>query len=392
MTFLKLNKEIILVILLGAVINGGFYTFQRIYYDRQLTTALNSWAYDSNIQRVFLLPTADVNLFVPESDSLNFLVPKEITDSWTETFFRQYSKREEIRLSSKNLYEYLKSMEKDINKEPINAKLEFKNNKAVAFSLAQNGTVLDIDKSIDQIFQNIKNNHNNIALIINHLEPSITADKINNFGITELLAKGESDFSGSTATRIHNINTGSGIISGTLLKPGEEFSFNNILGKVDGDSGYKPELVIKNSKLILEFGGGICQVSTTVFRAAILAGLPIVERHAHSLPVRYYNPQGFDATIYPGVSDLRFKNDTSAYLLIQNRVEKNKLFVEIYGSADNRKVEISGPKQYDVKLDGSLKAVLSRIVIMPDGTKNEDKFYSNYRSPSLFPREKNPLE
>ena len=381
-----------IVILLGAVINGGFYTFQRIYYDKRSTVALNSWAYDPNIRQDFISLAADINLFVPGDDNSNFLVPKEITDSWTETFFRQYSKREEVRLSSKNLYNYLKSIAKDLNKEPIDAKLEFKNNKATAFDLGQNGTALDIDKSVDQIFQGIKNNHSNIALVINQIEPSITTDKINNFGITELLAKGESDFSGSSVTRIHNIKTGSGVISGTLLKPGEEFSFNSILGKVDGDSGYQPELVIKNGKLILEFGGGICQVSTTVFRAAALAGLPIIERHPHSLPVRYYNPQGFDATIYPGVSDLRFKNDTLAYLLIQNRIEKNKLFVEIYGSADNRKVEISGPTQYDVKPDGSLKAVLSRTVIMPDGTKNEDKFYSSYKSPSLFPREKNPLE
>src|SRR3989344_4906147 len=97
MQFLKLNKEIIIAILLGAVINDGFYTFQRIYYDKQSVIALNSFAYNPDIRQNFSSPTTDINLFVPGNESLNFLVPKEIIDSWTETFFRQYSKRAEPR-------------------------------------------------------------------------------------------------------------------------------------------------------------------------------------------------------------------------------------------------------------------------------------------------------
>ncbi|MBI2065438.1 MAG: VanW family protein, partial [Candidatus Yanofskybacteria bacterium] len=152
------------------------------------------------------------------------------------------------------------------------------------------------------------------------------------------------------------------------------------------------ELVVKNGKLIPEFGGGICQVSTTLFRAATAAGLPILERRGHSLPVRYYNPQGFDATIYPGVIDLKFKNDTSNNILIQNKIEETRLSFEIYGSENDRKIEIDGPNILEQKPDGSMKTILTRKIVLPDGSIKEDIFRSTYKSPALFPLEKNPLE
>lgn len=279
-----------------------------------------------------------------------------------------------------------------MNKDPIDARLEFTDNRVSAFSLPQKGQHLDIGQSINRVFKDLKSGRYEVALALRAAEPKITLDKINNLGITALLARGESDFSGSTNSRVHNIKVGSVLFNGILLKPGEEFSFNSNLGEVTAETGYLSELVIKNGKLIPEYGGGICQISTTVFRAAVLSGLPISERRPHSFPVRYYNPQGFDATIYPGITDLKFKNDTPGHLLIQTRVEKNNLFVEIYGSPDNRKVEISGPKQYDIKPDGSLKALLTRTVTMGSGEKKEDRFYSFYKSPSAFPLERNPLE
>jgi vancomycin resistance protein YoaR len=176
------------------------------------------------------------------------------------------------------------------------------------------------------------------------------------------------------------------------LKPGQEFSFNQTLGAVDASGGYLPELVIKSGKIIPEYGGGLCQVSTTVFRAAVAAGLAILERHPHSIPVRYYNPQGFDATVYPGVSDFRFKNDTSAYILLQSKIVGSKLYFEIYGTSDGRKVAIDGPRQYDVKSNGALKAVLTRTVTYADGTEKKDVFYSSYQSSSAFVTIRNPLE
>ena len=227
-------------------------------------------------------------------------------------------------------------------------------------------------------------------LIFDQIEPEITLDKINNLGITTLLGQGESDYGHSSQSRIHNIKVGMTKFNGVILKPGEKFSFNELLGEVDERNGYLAELVIKGGKLIYEYGGGLCQVATTVFRAAIMSGLDITERKPHSFPVQYYNPQGFDATIYPGVVDLKFINNTEAHILIQTKLVGSKLVIEIYGSKNEQKVEIKGPFQYDQKSNGSMKAYFIRKIYNGENLEQEERFDSIYKSPP--PKERNPLE
>jgi vancomycin resistance protein YoaR len=205
----------------------------------------------------------------------------------------------------------------------------------------------------------------------------------NNLGIKELVAVGESDFSGSPRNRRVNIGVGASRFQGLILKPGEEFSFNKFLGDVDGEHGFLPELVIKRSGLVPEFGGGLCQVSSTAFRAAMNAGVDITERRNHSFAVRYYAPQGTDATIYPGVTDFKFTNDLPSHLLIRTKIDGDKLYFEFYGTKDDRKITFDGPYQYDKKLDGSMKAVWTRWV-EKNGQKTEEVFRSTYQPPALF--------
>lgn len=168
-----------------------------------------------------------------------------------------------------------------------------------------------------------------------------------------------------------------------IIRPGEEFSFNKFLGDVDAEHGFLPELVIKRTGVVPEFGGGLCQVSSTTFRAAMNAGLPIVERRAHSFAVQYYAPQGSDATIYPGVTDLRFTNNLNSSLLVWTRIEGTRLFFDFYGTKDDRIVEFDGPVQYDKKTDGSMKATWTRRVKL-NGTTTEQVFRSTYLPPALF--------
>src|SRR4029077_4231542 len=120
--------------------------------------------------------------------------------------------------------------------------------------------------------------------------------------------------------RIHNITVGAAKFNGLIIKPGEEFSLKHSLVDVDDKHGFLPELVIKPEGVTPEFGGGLCQVSSTSFRAAMNAGFPITARRNHSFAVRYYAPQGTDATIYPGSSDLRFVNNLSSHALIETRI------------------------------------------------------------------------
>ena len=310
--------------------------------------------------------------------------------SWIEPYTRAYSGKQDLRVSSK-FNDYLIRLAAATNIEPVDAKFEFGNdNKAAVFSQSVRGKKFNITKSAIAIVNALRENKPSVQLTVDTIEPEVTLEKVNDLGIETILAIGESDFHGSTNARIHNIKTGASKFNGAIIKPGEEFSFNNLLGSVDEKTGYQPELVIKGGQTIPEYGGGLCQLSTTVFRAAILAGLPIIERRPHSFPVKYYNPQGFDATIYPGVSNLRFTNDTGGHILLQTRIEGTKLFVELYGSSDGRQVTMDGPHQYDKKANGAMKAYFIRTISDANGNKKDERFDSNYQPPFALAR--NPLE
>ena len=292
--------------------------------------------------------------------------------------------------------DYLTSLVPQVNMEPINAQLTFnKRGKVDIFFLSQEGIALQVEKSADEIYGNIFAEENykddseidtTVQLAIEKVQPEITTESIDNMGITALLATGESNFYGSPKNRKHNITVGANKFQGVLVGPEDEFSFSSALGKVGAEQGYLPELVIKKDKTVPEYGGGLCQVSTTAFRGAVKAGFEITERESHAYPVQYYNPQGTDATIYPPRPDLRFKNNTPAYILIQTRIEGNKLYFDFYGSDDGRKVVLKGPYIYSRKPDGSMKASWTQEVYDKDGElKFKKTFYSNYRSPALYP-------
>jgi vancomycin resistance protein YoaR len=182
----------------------------------------------------------------------------------------------------------------------------------------------------------------------------VTAANLDQLGITELLAVGRSDFSGSAAYRITNIQAGMRLLHGVLVPPGAEFSFNDTIGRIDASNGFVEGYAIVQNRTQIEWGGGICQDSTTMFRAAFWAGLPITERWGHSLYISWYDKYGFgeygngpgmDATIFTGALDLKFLNDTGNWLLIQTLADPSRALAEvrIYGTSDGRKVSLLGP-------------------------------------------------
>lgn len=296
-----------------------------------------------------------------------------------------------LAISHQKLSDFLNVLAPAVNRSPVNAQLSVKDGRAEIFQLAKEGVKLNIEKSVEIISEMILNQKKEVELVIEKEQPAITQETIENLGILHLLGKGISNFSGSSAARINNIRIGAFKFHGVIIKPDEEFSFNKILGDIGPEQGYLPGLVIKPGKTVPEYGGGICQVSTTMFRAAVIAGLKIIERYPHSFPVVFYNPQGFDATIYPPSPDLKFINDTPAHILIQTKIEGNNLIFEIYGTKD-REVKIIGPEEYDKKWDGSMKAKLTQEIWQDGELVRKKTFYSVYQSPWKFPERKNPLE
>lgn len=371
---------------------------QLTYYNKQLSSPVKNSRLELTGQLTANLGNAANRELTLTTKTKHMTVTASEVKKWIEEYARDYSGKRELRVNPDKVSAFLKTISKTVDAPAVNARLTITNGKVQEFEGAKKGQTLNIPATISNItaslgrINRISQQSNVIDLVVEETEPTVTLDKVNSLGINDLLAIGESDFTGSPKSRAHNVAVGAKRFNGLILKPGEVFSFNNLLGEVDAVAGYRPELVIKSGKLIPEYGGGLCQVSTTVFRAANEAGLPILERHPHSLPVRYYNPQGYDATIYPGVSDLRFQNDTPAHILIQSKIIGSKLYFEIYGTKDGRQVTVEGPRQFDVQKNGALKAELTRTVVYPDGQTKKDVFKSSYKSPGLFPTVRNPLE
>lgn len=253
------------------------------------------------------------------------------------------------------LQTYLTPIQKDVRIDPVDAVFTFQDNKVTAFKPSQNGQDIDINAIENEIQAKIpfimatdKPQQFLIRVPLKTIPPKITTESANKLGIKELIGTGTSLFQGSIASRIYNVTLAASRINGALIAPGDVFSFDKTLGDVSSFTGYQQAYVIQNGKTVLGDGGGVCQVSTTLFRAALNAGLPIVERHAHAYRVEYYEedgPPGIDATVYVPTVDLKFKNDTGHYILIQSVVDPStlRLTFYLYGVSDGRKVTMTTP-------------------------------------------------
>lgn len=207
------------------------------------------------------------------------------------------------------------------------------------------------------------------------------AEDLQALGIKDLLAVGHTSFTGSPANRKHNIGVGVARFNGDLIAPEEVFSFDQNLGRVDETTGYRKELVIKPEGTIPEFGGGLCQVSSTFYRGAVFAGLPIVDRTPHSYAVSYYaqiGGHGLDATIYPPSRDLKFKNDTPGHILVQSYVEGDHAFFKLYGTSDGRKVEMDGPYISNRKAAPSAEIIVPDKKLKPGERKQVEKAHGGF--------------
>ena len=297
-----------------------------------------------------------------------------------------------IDISQDIIKEYLASVQKTLTSQPVNAKLRFDPNTQQIQILepGKEGTKLMMEESSKRIKNDILAGVPKTELFVAVTSPLIDESQFDALGLKTLLGRGESNFRGSSKSRVKNINVAANKISSTLLKPGEEFSFVNTLGKVDARNGYLPELVIKGNKTIPEYGGGICQVSTTLFRAALNAGLPIIERRNHSYIVNYYGKPGLDATIYLPKPDFKFKNDTNHHILIQHYITGTTLYYEIYGTSTGRTAKTIEPVVLESSPDGSMKTVAYREIYEGDNMVKRDAFYSTYRPPNKVTS--NPLQ
>lgn len=295
-----------------------------------------------------------------------------------------------------------------------NARFELTNGRVTEFAASSTGLSVDRDAARAAMVAALnadassEDGGNDVALTLIAVEPTVKTKDVNDLGITDLLGTGTSSYRGSPANRINNIKNGVGFLNGRLIAPGETFSLLAALKPFETSNGYLPELVIKGDKIQPEVGGGLCQIGTTTFRAALNSGLPIVQRSNHSLVVSYYNDPsngkpGTDATIYDPAPDFQFMNDTGHYILFQAEMltDTQDLRFSFWGTSDGRRgsytppvvdrwIPVADPVETET-LDlpvGEKKCQSAHVgadthftytVVKPDGTSVDEVFSSHYR-------------
>ena len=261
-------------------------------------------------------------------------------------------------LDEDQLRVYLEGIGPEITIEPVDARFHFlatgERGQLEPISASQEGRELDVETSAARILQQLTADNRFIPLVVEAVPPrypdTATADEL---GLVELVAEGESYFIGSPSGRDHNIRLAATKFDGLVIAPGETFSFNHYLGQVTAEEGYDESYITAGEQLAIGIGGGICQVSTTAFRAAFWGGYPITERWYHGHRVSYYELMGagvgMDATVYSPNVDFKFINDRPTPLLIETKIEEtaHRLLFRFYSTSDGRSVEKEGPEISD---------------------------------------------
>lgn len=272
---------------------------------------------------------------------------------------------------------------------------------------SQEGWALDVPRALAIVAALPTQPTNRIELPVTLILPAVPMEEAANMGFTEIVAEATTYFKGSAEARVRNIRVAAGKFHGVVVPPGGVFSFNEYLGPVTAEAGFEDSLIIWGDRTAVGIGGGVCQVSTTAFRAAFFGGFEIVERWAHGYRVSWYEiggGPGLDATVYSPDVDFKFRNDSQGYLLIQTYVDEaaGTLTFRFYGTPTGRQVTMEGPfeensvphgpdiyqedptlpkgtsKQVDWPKDG-VDVTVRRTVTQGDAVLHQDTFFSRYR-------------
>lgn len=285
----------------------------------------------------------------------SMLIIERINDDQGERF--------QIALDQNSLYNLVYPLGPNLHMSPQNARFIF-NDETQELEVVQPATVgrdLMVEETIDIINQQILTGAHTVDLVFDYINPEAT-DNVTaaELGITELVSQETSFFYGSDQSRIQNIITAASQFHGILVPPGATFSMVENIGDISLETGYAEAWIIYGDRTIKGVGGGVCQVSTTLFRTVFFGGFPVVERWPHSYRVYYYeltqsgavnqNLAGLDATVYAPVVDFKFTNDTPYWLLMETYVDAaaRKLTWKFYSTGDNRQVEWSTTGLTDV--------------------------------------------
>jgi vancomycin resistance protein YoaR len=259
-----------------------------------------------------------------------------------------------ISLDTHSIEQFLEQIAPLVDRGSENARFYFDDysRQLVLVQAAKVGRTLDIAGTQEAITQGLLSGEHTILLVLETENPEAGTDATaQSLGITELVSVATTYFRGSDSSRLQNIKTASAQFHGLLIPPNTTFSMGSVLSDISLDNGYAEALIIYNGRTITGVGGGVCQVSTTLFRTAFFGGYPIVERHAHAFRVFYYEQRpvsgidpslaGLDATVYFPLVDLKFTNDRPYWLLMETYFDPEEMSLtwKFYSTNDGRTVD-----------------------------------------------------
>lgn len=292
----------------------------------------------------------ETNVISPDEIDLKYNTSEVVDEAYhytkTDSYFENVKRFFDLNKNSKNLEikslynenklsEKIQNISDSINVDMKNAKVYISDSGNISVSSATIGKELDIASTKESIYDAIKNkDYKSIDLKVNIKEPKISTEAVKSVNI--LLAEFSTKFSTKDSNRVTNVVLSAKATSDVLLMPGEEFSYNNLTGKRTTSNGYKDAPVIINGKLEQDVGGGVCQVSSTLFNSVLYSGLDVTSRRNHSLKSSYVSI-GRDAMVSDGGSDFRFKNPYSHPVYIKNTVSNGVITSKIYGNTSDKK-------------------------------------------------------
>ena len=230
----------------------------------------------------------------------------------------------------------LTNLAREIHKKPLDAHPIFNEDGTITIAKSEKGRYLDLNEAKGLLNKDMLNEEK-IELPVYDTEPKIQSDYYQ--GIDKVLGDFSTDYSSSIKNRKENIKIASEKFNNMKLNPGDEISFNNIVGEISEATGFKNATVIVGGEYETGIGGGICQVSTTLYNSLILSDLEIVERHNHSRPINYVD-LGTDAAVARGYKDLKFKNNTNNPIIILTEADGQKLDFKVLGNSADRDYQV----------------------------------------------------
>lgn len=243
----------------------------------------------------------------------------------------------EFSVSKGKLKAVLENMTKGIRVPPRDAKLIVTPEETIQIVEGSSGVGIDINDAFEQLLGIVKEgNEPEIIITTVEIKPAVTTEDVRNMKVNGVVSEFTTSFNTKMVNRTFNVKVAAAAVDGQIVKPGEVFSFNKVVGPRSTEAGYKEAKVIINNEFVDSLGGGVCQVSSTLYNALLKADVEIVQRSPHSLVVKYV-PLGQDAAVAMGVKDLQFRNNMPSALVIKSSVRGNSLVIKLFGDVSLKK-------------------------------------------------------